>query len=25
MVSTPNDRQQDQMSKKGLGLWVRRS
>jgi hypothetical protein len=25
MTSTPNDRQQDQMSKKGLSLWVRRS
>jgi hypothetical protein len=24
MVSTPNDRQQDQMSKKGQGLWVRK-
>lgn len=24
MASTPNDRQQDQMSKKGLGLWARK-
>lgn len=25
MLSTPNDRSTDQMAKKGLGLWVRRS
>jgi hypothetical protein len=25
MVSTPNDRQQEQMAKKGLGVWLRRS
>lgn len=25
MISTPNDRQAEQMAKKGLGLWVRKS
>lgn len=25
MLATPNDRQQEQMAKKGLGLWVRKS
>jgi hypothetical protein len=25
MVSTPNDRQQDQMSRKGMSLWLRKS
>jgi hypothetical protein len=25
MISTPNDRQQEQMAKKGLGLWVRKA
>lgn len=25
MISTPNDRQMDQMARKGLGLWVRKS